>query len=119
MQNQVLEAIQKAQNGTGRPFRCYAYKKGNIYLKKDFATHHLAWAYGENWKMLNSDHDYHVVNQFELDELFAAANKIYHNFLWNGHNTDKELQQLAELRSQYILLSGGIQMPELEYKHFQ
>lgn len=118
-QNQVLEKIQTAQHGTARPFRCYLYKDGNISAQKDFATHHLAWASGANWAMLHTAHTFHIVNQAELDQLFAAANKIYHNFLWNGHNTDSELEELKSLRSQYILKSGGISMPELEYKHFQ
>jgi hypothetical protein len=53
-----------------------------------------------------------------LQALYDEANKIYHNYLWNGHNTDAEEKRLAELRRQYILESGGVQMPDLEYKSF-
>src|SRR5690606_9221312 len=53
-----------------------------------------------------------------LDALYEEANKIYHNYLWNGHNTDAEVKRLSELRRQYILKSGGKQMPELQYKSF-
>ena len=54
-----------------------------------------------------------------LQALYDEANKIYYNYLWNGHNTDDEEARLAELRRQYILESGGVQMPDLEYKSFQ
>ena len=53
-----------------------------------------------------------------LAQLYEEANKIYHNYLWNGSNTEEETQRLAELRRQYILQSGGKQMPELQYKSF-
>ncbi len=57
-QHTVLEQIQTAQNGSERPFKVLLMKNDEIVSSEKYATEHLAWASGENWKMLNPNYDY-------------------------------------------------------------
>lgn len=113
--SQILESIQTAQHGTSRNFRCILYKNGDLSGQKDFATRQLAWAYGINWENINPEHLYRIVHQDRLDELYDKANSLYRQFLWNGRLTDLQEKELADLRQEYLLESGGVQMPELQY----
>ncbi len=58
MQKEILETIQTAQHGSARPFKVLLTKDGETVTTERFATEHLAWASGENWKMLNPKYDY-------------------------------------------------------------
>ena len=60
-QNQMLEAIQTAQYGTQRPYLVVLKNNDFKVSSKRFATRHLAWAHGENWKMLNTNYDYLII----------------------------------------------------------
>lgn len=62
-QREVIEKIQTEQHGTERPFRCIRYSAANYAGHADFATHHLAWADGENWKGLNTNHSYQIIEK--------------------------------------------------------
>ncbi len=50
-----IEAIHREIHGKIMFFECRLYDKcGNPIMQKRFQTHQLAWAYGENWKLLNN-----------------------------------------------------------------
>lgn len=57
----ILETIQTAQHGTERPFTLILLDDIGAPVKVErFATHHLAWGSGENWKMLNPKYSYRI-----------------------------------------------------------
>ena len=56
----ILEHILDEAEGTEKPFAVELLTDGVVTIKKYFQTRRLAWAYGENWKMLSGHYDYRI-----------------------------------------------------------
>ena len=54
--NQVIEKA----HGKAKPFELLLLKNGSIVWSEKHQTHHLAWASGENWKLLNQENTYAI-----------------------------------------------------------
>lgn len=54
--NKVIERA----HGKAKPFEVLLIKNGSIVWSEKHQTHHLAWASGENWKLLNSENTYAI-----------------------------------------------------------
>jgi len=57
--NIVDKLIEQAE-GTEKPFTVELLIDGIVSIKKYFQTRHLAWCYGENWRMLSGHYDYRL-----------------------------------------------------------
>lgn len=43
-------------------FRCDLYTSSNKILSRNFASEYMAWVAGENWKMLNNENGYIIID---------------------------------------------------------
>lgn len=53
--------FRRLTHGTTQNYRCILYNCENEVMSDTFQEHGQAWAYGQNWKMLNKNYSYDIV----------------------------------------------------------